>query len=153
MCLGFWQEHTLRVDSQDWSELTLEAFPHVDHDQPAVTTRTLVGKGQEARTTIEMRTHMAANEVHFAISEAEDNEPRAWVLRVHLEPGARVKHVVADGVAIVDVPHLSAVSEADAGAFAPFGGRGARPAPQEGHIAELALPTGSAARAVRFVLE
>ena len=28
-----------------------------------MTTRTLVGKGQEARTTIEMRTDMAANEV------------------------------------------------------------------------------------------
>ena len=94
-------EPTLRVDDQDWSELTLEAFPHVDrtsecprgrenglcYEQEHMTWRTLVDRGEAgARTTCEMRTFLegenylacddCVGEVHFAITAAEDNAER-----------------------------------------------------------------------------
>ena len=157
-------EPTLRVDDQDWSELTLEAFPH---DSPSdVTTRTFVDRGAaEAQTTVEMRTDMDAAEVHFAITAAEDNAERAWVLRIHLAPGQRVSHAEAvlgsddgqDGAELetetATVRHLSAVSESDAADFMPFGGKGTRPAVGAGPIAELVLSSSAKPRTVRVRLK
>ena len=156
-------EPTLRVDDQDWSELTLEAFPHVDRsEQEQVTRRTLVDRGEAAaRTTVEMRTDIEAGELHFAITQAEDKTERAWVLRVHLAPGQSVSHVQAllqgdDGAVleaeVVAVRHLTATAESEADGFTPFGGKGSRPAPRAGSVAELALPASARARAVRLTL-
>ena len=146
-------EPTLRVDDQDWSELTLEAFPHVDAEEETVTRRTLVDRGPESpRTTATMRTDIEAKELHFAITEAEDSAERAWVLRIHLAPGQRVGQALLDGTEL-DAVHLSPVAEPEAHLFTPFGGKGARGAPHEGHVAELHLPSAAAARSVHVKLE
>jgi hypothetical protein len=151
-------EPTLRVDDQDWSELTLEAFPHAagTAGPDCVTVRTLVDRLSEARTTVTMTTDTATNQLSFAVTAAEDGAARGWVLRVHLAPGGqRVASVNADGVdlGVATVVHLSPVAHSDADNFSPFGGKGARPAPEEGYIAEVILTSGSAPRTVRLQLE
>lgn len=161
-------EPTLRVDDQDWSELTLEAFPHVP--QPAVshvvehsqvTQRFFVDRGAaEARTTISMTTlrsvDLASRAVLFDISEADDGAARAWVLRVHLGVGQRVVAAQVDGMkldleaSLSPVTHLTPTTVTDSGSFAPFGGKGSRPAPHAGPIAEVALPRAPSSRHVRL---
>ena len=156
----------LRVDEQDWSELTLEAFPHVAMaaEDEMVTRRFVVRKetessGSNGRTMIEMMTMMVSNSsklVRFTISAAADGvTARAWVLRVHLEPGTRVNHAVVDGGVLGEAApfwHLAPIPPPSAADYAPFGGKGARPAPLAGHIAELHLPTAAAARAVELTI-
>lgn len=151
---------TLRVDEQDWSELTLEAFPHSlvgQRDGVSVTRRTVVAKESEqsdgAKTIIVMSTQRSAHnnskQVRFEISPS--TIARAWVLRVHLEPGARVVDAAVDARAlqVADLKHLRPVANAlTVAAFAPFGGKGTRPAPLAGDILELSLQSGTMARGV-----
>ena len=118
--------------------------------------RTLVGKGHaEARTTITMKTDIAASQLSVDISAADDGAARAWVLRVHLAPGQRVRAAVLDGAALADeaLVHLAPTAKSEAGRFSPFGGKGARPAPLEGHIAELPITRGASPRTLRLQLE
>ena len=84
------------------------------------------------------------------------------MLRVHLAPGQRVSRVQAmqvgwvpwytNEVETVSVRHLTATAESEAGAFTPFGGKGSRPAPQAGPIAELTLAASAKARTVHLTL-
>lgn len=84
----------LRVDAQDWSELTLEAFPATA--TRAETKRVLHSRSPGApRTFVSMATADGDNTVSVNISAAEDQESRAWVLRVHLKPGQRVVRVTS----------------------------------------------------------
>eukprot|EP01052_Picozoa_sp_SAG31_P010293 SAG31_NODE_560_length_14088_cov_10.467010_2_plen_180_part_00 len=146
-------EPTLRVDDQDWSELTLEAFPHDTQAVESTTVRTVVDRGEsKARTTISMHTNHDLNQMGFEISEADDHAERAWVLRVHLAPGERVQQATIDGMVSASdaVDHLSPVSESELDTFTPFGGKGARPAPKAGFVAEIMLPRSSAQRTVQL---
>ena len=150
-------EPTLRVDSQDWSELTLEAYPHAEESvvPEAVTTRVLVDdrNGVEARTTVTMETDQANKQLRFDISAAEDSAARAWVLRVHLAPGQKVAEAVLDDVPAGAMTHLSPTVEADSDTYVPFMGKGTRPPPLAGAIAEIKLPSASTPRTLRLSLE
>ena len=150
-------EPTLRVDEQDWSELTLEAYPHATDDAAATTEthRVLVDdrSSAEARTTVTMQTDHANGQLRFDISAAEDGAARAWILRVHLAPGQQVAEALLDDLPAGAVVHLSPIATTDADGYVPFMGKGARPPPLAGSIAEIALPSASTPRTVRLSLE
>lgn len=75
------------------------------------------------------------------------------MLRVHLAPGQRVVEALLDDVAVGSILHLSPTAEAEAGSYAPFGGKGTRPAPLAGSVAELTLESSAAPRTVKLTLE
>jgi len=151
---------TLRVDDQDWSELTLEAFPHtIAAGETATTQRQVFAKQNEHTgptpppTVIEM--HTTADTVNFTISAGAGTVlTRAWVIRVHLEPGTRVIHGTVNKDTIGDdlIIHLPPVSSQAGGNFSPFGGKGARPAPRAGDIVQLRLPPSSEQRSVQLTI-
>ena len=114
----------LRIGDGDWSTLTLESF----HAQTALgTERSVYALQTEARTDLTMRT---------------DGEG-AWVVRLHLEPEQRALSVTIDGEEMsleTTVKHLALLSiEATLRAHFPFGGAGAHPPANAGHIAKLRM--------------
>jgi hypothetical protein len=109
--------------------------------------------GVEARTTVTMQTDQANKQLHFDISAAEDSAARAWILRVHLAPGQRVAEALLDDVRAGAVEHLSPTAAADSDAYAPFMGKGTRPPPLAGPIAEIKLPSASSPRTLLLSLE
>jgi hypothetical protein len=144
------------VDDQDWTELTLEAFPHSPSSGKgeSTTERTLFNKGDSASTTIAMTTttstYGAASSVAMKITPSTNGEARAWVVRLHLQRGQRVSSALADGVQLAidsgdnGVEHIAPTP---AGAsYTPFGGKGTAPAPMAGHVAEVRLPIGASHR-------
>ena len=140
----------LRVDEQDWSELTLEAFPATGlqlHTERAVRER----NGTE-RTGIVMRTYASQRRVTIDISEAEGGQARAWTVRLHLRKGERVASATLDSTP-VKVAHLAPVSAEEGRAFFPFGGRGTAPAAGAGLVAEAYLPTAATARSFEVTIE
>lgn len=140
----------LRVDEQDWSELTLEAFPATGVDQR--TERAVRERNGTERTGIVMQTFAGEKHVAVAITEAEGAQSRAWIVRLHLRRGERIARAVLDGVD-VKVAHLAPLSEEDGAAFFPLGGRGTAPAPRAGAVAEIHLPASAQARALEVTME
>jgi hypothetical protein len=136
----------LRVDDQDWTELTFEAFPTSGSD--AQTNRVLHAQAfAKARTFISMRTSADSQEVHFDISAAEDGMARAWVVRVHLQPGESATSAMVDGT-LADVTMIAPTPAEHAHLYFPFRGKGAAPAPLAGHIAEVHAPVSEHARTI-----
>eukprot|EP00937_MAST-01D_sp_MAST-1D-sp2_P004384 g4384.t1 len=133
----------LRVEEQDWSELTLDAHPHAAGDA-SVTRRQVRARGSSARTELTMTTG-ADGMLSLRVSAAGDGEARAWVLRVHLRPGQRAARALVDGA---DASVLHIAPHAGGQRFTPFGGKDAAPAPNAGHVAQIALPTSASARSV-----
>ena len=134
-------EPSLRVHRQDWSELTLEAFPAADVAQ--TTHRTVAERGADvhaAKTHVVMHTD-GAGHVRVDINQAV---ARAWVVRLHLRPGQRVGAARLDAQALGEaaVTHIAPTARAD---FMPFGGKGAAPAPGAGFVAELRIPASASA--------
>lgn len=99
----------LRVETQDWSTLTLQAFPHAHArahtaetetterhvynklaDSNAPDSATHPGHTTISMTTVSSPSSPLSPSVHFRISAASDSAPRAWRLRLHLRPGQRV---------------------------------------------------------------
>ena len=79
---------------------------------------------------------------------------------MHLRPGQTVVSASVDGVYLRldresdDITMLAPMPiEKDAiGGFAPFGGKGSRPAPLAGHIAEIRLPSSPGPRVVEVTI-
>lgn len=138
----------LRIEDGDWTTLTLEAFPA----QAALTTeRAIYALQTEARTDLSMRSD-GEGQVHFEISASSDGAARSWVVRLHLLPNQRLTATSLDGE---EQPaqegswlvHLAPLSAEDtARQHFPYGGAGARPPVNAGHIAELRLPSAAQAR-------
>ena len=144
-------EPGLRIDDQDWSSLTLEAFPA----QVAQTTqRSVFALKTEARQDITMTTDGNGN-AHFDISESEDGAERAWVVRLHLLPNQRATMATIDEeeMAAESLVHLAPLSaEQTSTAHFPFGGAGAHPPQHAGHVAELRLPSAAHARTLSVTI-
>ena len=156
----------LRINEGNWSTLTLEAFPGMGAT-PTTTERTVYALQTEARTELSMATEGVSGQkqqqVHFEISTATDAAPRAWVVRVHLEPGQRmvaaVESVIHGGeeAVLLDlvkaVVHLAPLSaEETARSHFPFGGTGVHPPVHAGHIAELRLASAAHARTLSVTI-
>ena len=169
----------LRVATQDWSELTLEAFPTQcsrTNDGTTVTTATtqrfVYERGSAARTSVNMHLECAmtaavsttdsSNSSTTAVpmptgstlrlSIARDDAlatARAWVLRVHLRPGQRAKHVTLQGrsgvASTIAAQHIAPLLPGSSAAarYRPFGGAGAAPPPHAGHVLQINVPLAS----------
>ena len=137
------------VQEQDWSTLTLEAFPAISTAR--VTHRSVFERSADqdldVAQTLNMHTDRAGN-VEFRIGTGPK---RAWVLRTHLSPGQRVVSAAVDGVTLspAELAHLES-TEMAAGtpSYFPLAGAGSHPAPAAGPVSELRLPEASAARTV-----
>mmetsp|Transcript_79764 Transcript_79764/g.247386 ORF Transcript_79764/g.247386 Transcript_79764/m.247386 type:complete len:853 (-) Transcript_79764:84-2642(-) len=129
----------LRVEEQDWSTLTLEAFPEAA--RRAAARRSLFERGTSVHTDLRMETDGRGG-VRLALEAAEDGASRAWVARFHLRPGQRAASVRVDGLpAMAAVRHLEAAPSGHG--FLPFGGEGSSPAPAAGPVAEVRLPAAN----------
>lgn len=134
----------LRVAEQDWSNLTIEAFPAAD---AAVSHRRLdLGPGH--RLEVELSTP-SPDRVRLIIRADEEGTAHAWVLRLHMLPGQRVEAVALDGEGpgAGVARHLLAGTNCAEEHF-PFGGPGSRPACGAGAVAEVHISASSARRAV-----
>eukprot|EP00811_Abedinium_folium_P030410 NODE_4871_length_1836_cov_3.769456.p1 GENE.NODE_4871_length_1836_cov_3.769456~~NODE_4871_length_1836_cov_3.769456.p1 ORF type:complete len:331 (+),score=115.76 NODE_4871_length_1836_cov_3.769456:751-1743(+) len=137
-------EPATRVEEQDWSSLTLEAFP--SHHRHA-TRHAVFERDSGARTDIAMRTD-GRGKVRLEIGEPEQGGlEREWLLRLHLLRGQRAAVATVEGLGAVAVRHVE--PQASGNDFFPLGGAGSAPAPLAGPVAEVWLPRASG----RCVLE
>jgi hypothetical protein len=97
-------------------------------------------------TTVKMT--LTSSRATFAISRADHGAARAWAVRLHLPLGRSVVKATVDGVDVT-VHHHEPLGEGDA--FAPFGGRGTRPAPLGGSVAEVAVARGAESRTIELL--
>jgi len=135
----------LRVEDQDWSILTLEAFP--DIYSKSVESKMLFSREDAYSTELMMGTaHLNNGDglVTFKISPAEDGASRGWVIRLHLLPGESCSSAIVDG-SLIEVTHISPGPCED---FFPFQGVGTAPACRAGNIAEIHVPTHHEGRVI-----
>jgi hypothetical protein len=158
--------HALRVAAQDWSRLTLEAFPDFaprsTNAGPATIQRSLFERGTAERTEISMITRMRGSmrrssaTVHVSIEPppsttggagARAARSRSWLVRVHLLPGQRVVAASRNGAWVDAAAAVRIIEPVDANStsssiFFPLGGIGAAPPAAAGSVAEiLVLPS------------
>ena len=92
-------EGGLRVDRQDWSQLTLQAFP--EPSLSAIVERTLYPQNDETaakkNTRITMETVGDGSTVSFTINPETLASARSWLLRVHLQANQTVTKAMIDG--------------------------------------------------------
>jgi hypothetical protein len=158
---------TLRVDDQDWSELTLEAFVPGQllegGDAPRLGTQVVEGEELLAKKLIVPQDRDGArgvatvtmvrrgNKTVVRVTEDEsaaDGLGRTYHVRFHLRKGQRVVEAAVDGKTLsagrglaLHAPLLMESSEEStpAAAFFPFLGPGTRPAPWAGVVAEVRM--------------
>jgi hypothetical protein len=157
----------LRVEQQDWSVLTLEAFPQSCTNEQAarkkVYERTPSG-GTEASTSIDMSVDchgVDTDSMNVSIRIANTmsaSRSRGWTVRFHLLPAQTVVGATLDGAALspahVRTSHIEPLPAHQHMDYFPFGGAGSPPAPYAGRVAEFHLDKadagdGSAFRTVR----
>lgn len=145
----------VRVEEQDWSQLTLDVFPS---QSKHVTTKYVYERSSSgaagASTEIVLRTDSSASTPSGATTVRLDIAAcpegiRSWALRFHLRPGQTVTSVWVDGQAVEGLLILPPSS--DVKVF-PFGGVGSVPAENAGPVAELHLSAESSARHVAIQL-
>ena len=145
-----------RITEQDWSELTVEAFPafsfvhrrqiYSQDRNPATADLppAEVSVGADAHGQLELRFAQPARNV------------RSWLVRLHLRVGQRLRNATAaaadgHGHITLAVEHLDprascTGSGATPGGGFPFAGVGVRPACRAGPVAEFRLPTCAPAK-------
>jgi len=128
---------TSTVDTQDWTTLTLEAFPAA---HSAVTERVLFEKGSVEHTST-TNISMDTNEDGIFRIHIDNAVARAWVVRVHLLPGQRASSIVLDGE-VVSGLHI----EPSTAAVFPLEGAGSNPAPLAGPVVEVQLSSSVLSR-------
>merc|ERR1712039_141928 len=133
-----------RIAAQDWSTLTLEAFPA---SSAQITQRSVV---ERSTTAAAARTHISMETDHqetarLVIGAPSDNSVRAWLVRLHLLTGQEVKAINVDGTSVQAAQHLQPISSED---HFPLSGIGAHPGPKAGPIVEIRVPLGGGARTV-----
>ena len=136
-----------RISEQDWSELTLHAYPS---EGASVSSRRLIA--EEKNTVVELATDEAGI-VSVRIVPSEAAVSRAWRLRVHLAPTQRVVAASLDGVEMLSdaVQHIE--PSQDCTTTFPFEGAGAAPACKAGPVAELYIPASAARHNIRLTCE
>ena len=145
----------MRVEEQDWSEITLEAHPHTTTSHPLVTRRTLRERGSGARTDIVMTTtaHPTGTVSRFDISPHPNADSRAWVIRLHLRPGQKATTASIDGVSVMSSQLTHLAPRSSGHGFLPFGGKDSRPAPLAGHVVQISVPSSASTRHVMVNIE
>ena len=145
---------TLRVDDQDWSELTLEAFvPLVLNstkesnllETEILSEKLIVPQDHDDSNEItKVRFWKEGNKILIrALTEAPSK--RVFNVRFHLRKGQRVVSANVDGELlsqnIIESSHLHPLSANSLGeaTFFPFMGQGQRPASEAGPIAEFRI--------------
>jgi hypothetical protein len=134
-----------RISEQDWSELTLHAYPS---ESTSVSSRRLVA--DDKTTVVQLATD--AGVVGVRIMPLEAAVSRAWRLRVHLAPTQRVATAFIDGAEMLSgtVQHIE--PSRDCTATFPFEGVGAAPACKAGPVAELYIPASAASHDIRLTI-
>ena len=139
----------LRVDDQDWSELTLEAWPMAGAE---AVTRPLYERGSRARTNITLC--FTRGMVRIDVEPESNATARSWLLRLHLVPGQRILSTAA---ALVDGSATAAkvlmARAADSPAHFPLLGEGALPPHRAGPIVEVRVPSGRGSRMITVATE
>jgi len=146
-------EPATRVADQDWSTITLHAFPAL---HAALTTRKMLHeRGDDdggARTRLVMQTFGDGRTVRLQISRREVTpagdaaSARGWRLRLQLPPMAT--EATPPTATIDGAPAAPALLLPSAGVATPFGSRGARPAAGGAAVLELEVPPGTQPRIV-----
>ena len=161
----------LRLVHQQWSELTIEAFPaagawrerrdvYEQEGSAAAAAAAVAAAATAAPTTVELRTFGNGT---VAVSVSGSPVPRAWVVRLHLRPGQRLALLArssssssSSSLAAVAgggrVEHLLPAADC-AESYFPFRGAGARPACEAGAVAEFRLPSSAVARRIEATIE
>lgn len=137
----------LRIEGQDWSVLTLEAWM-TDLHTPHETKRAVFEQKTSKRTDI-VFSHDGAGAVSVRISAAEDRATRGWVLRLRLRAGQQVMSASVDGVTLADEA-TAIIAAAKPDGYFPFGGIGTPSA--GGDILEVKVPASALARDVRVTV-
>ena len=165
------------VESQDWSVLTLEAFPFAAaaNTTESVTrqlSRQVVREGESGETIITMTQSAAeltplsspaehrglptarTESVEIAISHTREDTPRrAWLVRVHLRPTQGATLLAGDHSQNVRTIQPVGASDQvdDDESFVPFGGVGTAPARLAGPVFELMLRPRATSVRVRII--
>ena len=168
------EEGRLRIDDQDWAELTIEAYPSAEpalerreiaeqeHSPAAVAAAAGSGAkingvgSSDLLTVVELGTD-GDGAVRISVSPNNVGVERAWVVRVHLRPNHRLELQAASAADANDVDVASAAASlqhiqprgcgADDAGF-PFAGAGYAPPCLAGAIAEFRLPASSKQRTI-----
>jgi len=138
--------HAMRVDDQDWSALTLEAFATSGSSR---TQRQIYEREDSEQTSISFDVGQDAAVVSI------NGPPRKWIVRLHLLPGQSVKRALVDGLA-AEALGIAAVTiesqDRPRQDFWVLGGAGTAPAPRAGPVVEVVVPSGGKERTVRMEL-
>eukprot|EP01123_Difflugia_compressa_P012081 TRINITY_DN5044_c0_g1_i2.p1 TRINITY_DN5044_c0_g1~~TRINITY_DN5044_c0_g1_i2.p1 ORF type:complete len:166 (-),score=29.30 TRINITY_DN5044_c0_g1_i2:43-540(-) len=144
----------LRVEEQDWSVLTLEAFPSLSSRE--ITRRSVYSLGSASRTDITMQSESIESDVGvvmISISAAEDKQARGWLVRLNLLPSQYCVSAVVDGQ-VVDVVHISPrMDDPPVGVFFPFGGGDTAPPKRAGYVAQIKVSPHNRDRLLLFKIE
>jgi len=139
----------LRVDEQDWSELTLELFPSssdADKTVRRVYNRKTLNVIQVVMTTD------GRGQVVLDIDATPDGDEHSWIVRVHLAPGQSLTLAEENEEVISSSNLMKPLTENCCHEMVPFKGKGSRPAPQAGPVAELLLPSSTKPRHLVLVV-
>lgn len=129
---------TTRVETQDWSSLSIEAFPC--SGSCSSSRKVVENKGS---TDVEMHTDGKGNVV---VQIGPSPIERAWVVRLNLRLSEKMAFANIDGTV---VPSASKLHLAPNGKdYFPLMGAHSAPPPGAGPVAELVLPAASHARRV-----
>eukprot|EP00729_Bicosta_minor_P014065 gene14065-5516_t len=141
----------LRIEGQDWSELTLEAFPSTA-PSASITRRAVYALKTAAKTDVTLSTD-GAGKMNVDVSAAEDGEARAWALRVHLRPGQKAVSAYVDGVALAhsEIVHIAPRAHDDDAEF-PFNAVDSAPPSHAGHVVLIRMVTSAKPRAVEVTI-
>jgi hypothetical protein len=143
------QEGQQRINSQDWSELTIEAFPA----DSATETREIFEQegsahGDDASTIVELTTD-GVGKLHVGVSASA--VARSWLVRLHLRPGERVSlsdESLARVGGVGSIQHIEPLQNCSESGYFPFAGKGGVPGCKAGAIAEFRLEKSNQARHV-----
>ena len=141
-------EPSTRVEEQDWSRITLHAFPALHVAQTV--RRTLYERGSAARTHVTMRT-LGNGHLRFDLGAAEDGATRGWMLRLQLPlypSNLGAIGATVDGVAT----EAKLLLPAAAAITMPFASAGTRPAAGGRSMLELEVPAHRIARVIELRL-
>jgi len=134
---------TTRVDDQDWSSLSLEAFPSSAATQSK---RSVFERGSDVRTDLLLTTNGAGG-VQIDISESAVE--REWMVRVHLRNGEKAVSASLDGVA----QSMSTLQPALSAEYFPLAGAGTPPPHRAGAVVEVKIPKGQSAHVLQMEIQ
>lgn len=139
----------LRVEEQDWSSLTLEAFLSTRaHSSERYVFERSTQASDVPSTSLSWRFDgQGTAELQIGTSEID----RSWALRVHLRQGQQVINATLDGEPLSTL-HMTEQQSGNVNPFTPLGGRGVAAAPKAGPVVELNLPRASGPRTVSLAI-